>query len=698
MQRPNPRVSDRMRRRRAPILNTGSTGYAAEYEWYKSRKYAIVIDAGSSGSRMMIYSWRHPVREIAERKKHDLPLNVLPTVEKGTWEGSPNSWQLKSEPGISSFAGNTTALRDYFDPLIEFARGAIPRDAHAHTSIHVLATAGMRLVPHPERENILSKVCSIIRSSPFSVQSGSSCGNQVQVISGEEEGLLGWISINYLMDGFVSDTDETNSSSTFGFLDMGGASTQLAFEPTDSAAAVNLAAGKVSGKQHNDVLDVNFRRLDFSAVQHKVFTTTFLGFGTNAARARYVQALIQNNITDQNAALDPCLPQGLELSFEGYKLRGSGDFAQCVTMQAPLLDKDAECTKPPCLFHGVHVPPIDFSINRFIGISEYWYSAHDVFDLGGVYDYAKFQESAAAFCGEDWSVLESKLEHNAYKPQVTRERLQMQCFKAAWVANVLHEGIGLPRPGDARVDDGLDHAAELPGKAGDRNIFRSINDVHGLGVSWTLGRAVIQASRDVSALVDGTGEKGFLNPMALGFPIEGLLPLALASAVVMSIFVAFFLRRRGDADDRPPRPTRRTRSASVGSRPKYSRFKGSPLQHFTLSPKSLPKRSNSARPAMRRDSPHAIQVVTDSDYHDYTAPHCTPVVSSVRDGTSSGLVSRAISPAIFDTPKESASALRRSTLPAKIQVDQEDTRGIISVGYKSARQSRSGSPLPGGRM
>ncbi|WFD33816.1 apyrase [Malassezia cuniculi] len=669
-------ASEPKRRRRAPILNgvaTTAAAHNAEVEWYKSRKYAIVIDAGSSGSRMMIYSWRHPAHEIAERQKQGLPLNVLPTVEKGTWEGSPNSWQRKVEPGISSFAGNTTGMRDYLAPLIEFAKEAIPEEAHAHTSLHVLATAGMRLVPHEERYEILDEVCAIIRTSPFNVQKGESCGEQVKVITGEEEGLLGWISINYLMDGFMSNaTEQSERSSTFGFLDMGGASTQIAFEPSDTGTAINMAAGKVSGKQHTDVLNVQFQRLDFSSVSHKVFTTTFLGFGTNAARSRFTEVLAEK---EENAEVhDPCLPRGLELSYGDKKLQGGGDFGQCVAMQAPLLDKDAECNKPPCLFHGVHVPPIDFSINRFIGISEYWYSAHDVFDLGGVYDYAKFQEAAADFCGEDWRVLESKLGTHAYKPQVTRERLQMQCFKAAWVANILHEGIGLPRPGDAKIEDDANLAAELPGKAGDHNIFQSVNDVHGLGVSWTLGRAVLQASHDVSALADGAGAR-IAVPVLPVRGIERIFPLVLASAVVLALFVALFFRRRKQQDELPVSKSRHVRSYSTGSKTPVSRSGVStPLQQFSRSPKSVPKRSSSARPFIRAPPVGpSLRIVTDIDPDSpIHSPLFTPISSSVRDGLSSGLVSRAVSPGIFESPREGAVAIARSASPALIQVDEDN--------------------------
>lgn len=65
--------------------------------WSQGRKYGIVIDAGSSGSRIQIYSWLDPKLALKERKLKGLDTDVLSKVEKGVQDG--NGWQLKVEPG-----------------------------------------------------------------------------------------------------------------------------------------------------------------------------------------------------------------------------------------------------------------------------------------------------------------------------------------------------------------------------------------------------------------------------------------------------------------------------------------------------------------------------------------------------------------------------------------------------------------------
>lgn len=64
--------------------------------WLKSRRFGIVIDAGSSGSRLQIYSWKNTHSAISEGG--DNARYSLPKVEKGSMVGE--DWVSKVEPGM----------------------------------------------------------------------------------------------------------------------------------------------------------------------------------------------------------------------------------------------------------------------------------------------------------------------------------------------------------------------------------------------------------------------------------------------------------------------------------------------------------------------------------------------------------------------------------------------------------------------
>lgn len=116
--------------------------------------------------------------------------------------------------------------------LLEFAEDIIPENKRKETPVFIQGTAGLRLIPEDKRTKILHEICNgITKHTDFLLED---CDYQVQVIDGETEGLYGWLSLNYLLGKFNEYEVNANSHFTFGFMDMGGASTQIAFVPSSA--------------------------------------------------------------------------------------------------------------------------------------------------------------------------------------------------------------------------------------------------------------------------------------------------------------------------------------------------------------------------------------------------------------------------------------------------------------------------------
>lgn len=450
-------------------------------------RYGIVVDAGSSGSRANIFRWEDPesLIQASDDPNYEHTTHSVPKIyqEKG--------WTKKVTPGLSAYENKPhEAFSKHMKPLLEFAQKIIPADKIRDTPIFIQATAGMRMLSTKKKDRILKKLCeSIKRSTGFFLED---CPSQIQVIDGETEGLYGWLGLNYLF-GHFNDYDTSKSSHfTFGFMDMGGASTQIAFAPS--------IPGEVE-KHRNDITTVYLKSVNGEVQKWDVFVSTWLGFGANEARKRYLAQLVNslpentNNRDDDDyhtrKLSDPCMPKNCKTSFEfknkKFKVLGTGNYEQCVKSIYPLLLKHLPCMDEPCLFNGVHAPQIDFYNDKFVGTSEYWYTANDVFKLGGAYNFEKFSAQVKEFCSSDWTDIQANNQKGLYN-DIPIGFLADSCFKANWVLNVLHEGFGLPRAGIDKIDD-----------IGQHPLFQSAEMINERELSWTLGRILLYASGNIMA-------------------------------------------------------------------------------------------------------------------------------------------------------------------------------------------------------
>lgn len=477
--------------------------------------YGVILDAGSSGTRVYVYNWKNAASARASASSQE--LDRLPKIK------TDKKWRKKVHPGVSTFGERPEDIGpEHLAPLVEFALGIVPADEVENTPIFLLATAGMRLLPEHQRVQVLDNICGYFQIyTKFQLPD---CDLHVQVIPGETEGLYGWIAANYLLGGF-DDADahaHGNGHHTYGFLDMGGASAQIAFAPNATETE----------KHAEDLKLLRLRKVNGESLEHKVFVTTWLGFGANEARRRYVEGLLEAYPGSKELP-DPCLPVGLLATISGEELDddspaltgkephliGTGKFPECLKRTYPLLEKDVPCEDEPCLLNGIHTPAIDFKVNHFVGVSEYWHTTHEIFSMAHkdkAYDFHTYQKQVTELCSRDWEDLEDDIEDKKWGKKVDEKTVEEVCFKASWLINMLHDGIGVPRVGletGKEIGDGPSNTTHsVIDSAKDRGFldpFQAIDKIDGTEVSWTLGKMVLYASSQMPAAEEETLAVGF---------------------------------------------------------------------------------------------------------------------------------------------------------------------------------------------
>ncbi|XP_005407728.1 PREDICTED: ectonucleoside triphosphate diphosphohydrolase 7 [Chinchilla lanigera] len=411
--------------------------------------YGLVIDCGSSGSRIFVYFWpRH------NGNPHDL-LDIKQMRDRNS---QPVVKKIK--PGISAMADTPEHASDYLRPLLSFAAAHVPVKKHKETPLYILCTAGMRLLPERKQLAILA---DLVKDLPLEFDFLFS-QSQAEVISGKQEGVYAWIGINFVLGRFdhedESDADSSQESTTgrrrtVGILDMGGASLQIAYEVPTSTSALppkQEEAAKILLAEFNLGCDVQH-----TEHVYRVYVTTFLGFGGNFARQRYEDLVLnetlnknrllgeKTGLSPDNPFLDPCLPVGLtdvvERNSQVLHIRGKGDWATCGMMLSPLL---ARSNTSQASLNGIYQSPIDFNNSEFYGFSEFFYCTEDVLRIGGRYHGPTFAKAAQDYCGMAWSVLTQRFKNGLFSSHADEHRLKYQCFKSAWMYQVLHEGFHFP--------------------------------------------------------------------------------------------------------------------------------------------------------------------------------------------------------------------------------------------------------------
>lgn len=393
--------------------------------------YVVVIDAGSTGSRVHVHAY-------AEGGEGALP-KIFP------------SETTKVKPGLSAYADRPDEAAGPVEELVAFAVRHVPERLQEATSVFLRATAGLRALPAARQEAILQACRAVLGRSPFRFER-----EWASVISGADEGVYGWLTVNYLEGALGRGAAED----TVGVLEMGGASVQITFVPGDEAA-----------REHPGTLAV---RLGRERV-YRVYTHSYMEYGLDEAMRLFDRL---NAARLREAGEHPCFPR--DFAGAAGALVGVGDQGRCARMMDPMFRKPDTCAPRHTAFEELRSPPrCEGGFNgvwqprmtgreRFVAIENFFYTCEF---FGGLEDRRPWdvvRDGGAKFCQMEWRDIPSRFSHE------TESDLSRYCFNSAYSNRMLRDGFGLD-PSAARIE-----------------VVRRIN---GTAIDWAMGAALVEVTR-----------------------------------------------------------------------------------------------------------------------------------------------------------------------------------------------------------
>ncbi|XP_013862516.1 ectonucleoside triphosphate diphosphohydrolase 1 isoform X2 [Austrofundulus limnaeus] len=393
-------------------------------------KYGIVLDAGSSHTALYIYEWP------AEKD------NNTGRVEQ------KYSCKVKGK-GISSYANTPEKAGESLNECMQESVKQVPKERHHETPLYLGATAGMRLLNLENSlasDKVFQAVEKALQGFPFSFQGA-------RILSGQEEGAFGWVTVNYLDDRLKQGLETT------GALDLGGASTQISFVSDNydiSESPSNSVTFRLYGNDYN------------------LYTHSFLCYGKDQA---LLMALAHQTKSGPKTIVDPCFHPGY-LEQKQYSVlydspcvsarkpqnptttfshTGAGNFTQCQDVVKKVFNFTS-CQYSRCSFNDVFQPPLQGTYGAF---SAYYF----VMDFLNLTDASTpletVKQKLASYCATPWNQIVQQ------HPTIKVKYLSEYCFSGTYIVTLLTEGYNFTSESYANIN--------------------FIKEIKGSDAGWTLG-------------------------------------------------------------------------------------------------------------------------------------------------------------------------------------------------------------------
>ncbi|CAE7383379.1 APY1 [Symbiodinium natans] len=371
--------------------------------------FAVVLDAGSTGTRVHIYCFGG-----------------------GDLCAAGSEVVRKTRPGLNT-CSEPTCLSSLLQPLLSEVTLQVPTPLLATTPLAVRATAGFRLLSRTQVDFLLDGIQDLVRQHAL-------LNSTVEVMGGDDEGCLQWIAVNSLLGAFEK------AGAPAAVFELGGASAQMTY------AVQPFRLSKVS--QELQAGYIRELRPSGSDSSIPIYQHSYLGYGILAIRTKMFEEAIALQAADSN----PCLPTSFYMEYTSqqrtFRGRGAADQARCAELFRRILQPGRSCSQETapedvhCAFGGAWPGPgYKSSLDtggrpKLVACSFFFWCLQDVGIIPVNTSHAEvtpqvYLEQAEKACSLSSSDLDS-----AY-PGLSAERASWLCSELTYVYILLTFGFGV---------------------------------------------------------------------------------------------------------------------------------------------------------------------------------------------------------------------------------------------------------------
>ncbi|OHS92946.1 hypothetical protein TRFO_12123 [Tritrichomonas foetus] len=362
-----------------------------------SIKYSLIIDAGSTATRIASYYWDETI-ESSEVKVFENPNN-----------SKPKSINIP----LSNAIHDVNAIPRIFSAMLDWAKAQIPPDAYKDTTIDVYGTSSMRQLTASEQRTIMKSVRAYLQDDGTFSMDDFAC----RVLSTTEESSFLWVALNTLLG--TIDTQPRKIAS-------------LEIASQNAAFGVNIDSTKNIKQWVSSII--------FPTESFEIFVPVYEGLGVDEIILNHTVSLA--SAAGKSQISSPCFLKGYTGNILHFTVTGEGNYEKCYEdlSENPLIK--SKCPATDCMFNGVPRVPYDI----LYGLSTLYYTR----TFFGLDERAKVSEYVAKgkeYCSKDFSTVQSQYPDNEY--------ISRYCIYVAFMTNFLQRGLGVTDATDLRVTDSI---------------------------------------------------------------------------------------------------------------------------------------------------------------------------------------------------------------------------------------------------